>query len=191
MVDLHTIVPDFFRFVGEEPDQKQTHGCFGTALLDGQLLLRCIQRVFPSSFWSQFPLTDAGFHGVFLFTKSCSDAGLFHSSKVDSLAIIENGDSENLGVVLNNLMSSSSDQKNVVHAGPISEDSSVCTCLLCRWSNAVRVMSPSSHAWSPSKLPNSLRRLVEDGVPTGAREHAWLILSGGLNLKRSRKPDYV
>jgi hypothetical protein len=36
----------------------------------------------------------------------------------------------------------------------------------------------------------SLKRLVEEGIPSVIREHAWLYLSGALNLMRTRRPEY-
>ena len=191
MVDLHTITLELCRFL-EVDDHFGSSGPLRIPpLADGALLLNFIVKLNPSCFWSQFSLSDARFHGAFVFVKWCIDSGIAPDMVPDAIRIISGQESPRLLQLLKEMMTSLSRGAHPAHSGPVSEESSECKCLQCRWRGALVVMCASSHAWSPSRLPHSVRRLVEDGVPSAAREHAWLVLSGGLNLMRSRKPDYV
>ena len=191
MVDLVGTAKKVFEIIQVDLESDMLPESVGLLFKDGDILLKLILRLYPSSIWSLFPLTDAKFDGVFIYTKVCADLGIQRDVLPDPFDILC---SRNVYVLIrsfNILLSSPNKEGSLTHSGPKTDESEICSCLSCRWRNMIRVFSSSSHAWSPTRLPISLRRLVEEGIPTSLREHAWLILSGGLHLMRTRRPDYA
>lgn len=145
---------------------------------------------FPASVWSEFPLYDTDLRGIFIISKLGRDSGI-------STAYLP--DLSNDGFLqaramdhVARMIKMDSFTSSVKHSGPSSEERvDYCTCLLCRWRSVMKVMISPSHSWSPSRFPPGVRRLVEEGVPSTIREHVWFYLSGGLQLLRTRRPNYV
>ena len=159
-------------------------------VLEGSDFWRWYSERFPGNIWSEFPLYDTDLRGLFIFAKLCRDAGISN----DYLPDISDGKSMTMFEVDHcvALLNSDSSTSRIKHSGPTSEERvDYCTCLLCRWRSVMKVLICPSHSWSPARFPPGVRRLVEEGVPSTIREHVWLYLSGGLQLMRTRRPNYV
>ena len=191
MVDLRPAISRFCDIVGLPAHHDSAPSGVGRQLSDGKLLLVFLQTQFPASPWSIYPLSDVNFHGAFIYNQFCVDSGLDRACIPDGFDIVNARNTDTLLISIHHVLLLPESKKCILHSGPLLDDADVCSCLLCRWRSAIRVLSPAAHAWSPAKLPNSIRRLVEDGIPSSVREHAWLILSGGLDLMRTRRPDYI
>ena len=191
IVDFSATIKDFLRVTGSEGVTNDDPVRFAALIADGLALFRFIKSIDPQSIWFEFPLSDIGFHGAFIFCRALQNWKPHPVSFVDSLDIVFSREPRKVLEAVSIILSSPPRVPTSVHSGPESDDSHSCSCLRCRWRCTIGVFAPLSHAWSPSRLPNSVRRLVSEGVPSAIREHAWLILSGGLHLVRSRKIHYV
>ena len=191
-VDFKTTIARFFQLTGQHVDPELSDLEFILMLQDGSLILKFLSALFPHNFWSIFPLSDARFHGAFIFQRLCINLGLPSEIDLDPFDIVHGKRPDLVVASIGFVLSAYNGNLFPEHAGPTSDDSlDVCSCLVCRWKKIVGVLSPSSHPWCPNRLPNAVRRLVADGVPSGVREHVWLVLSGALHLVRTRRPDYA
>ena len=189
MDDEQSTIEHFYR-VSDCEYSGSTLSELAMKLMDGTLLLRFLKNADPSNIWSIFPLEGANFHGAFVFVRFCISTGIRPDVVPDPWDIIGGINTDRVVVCLSLMFSRS--LSSVIHSGPKADDlSAECSCLLCRWKSAIRILSPLTRGWSPSRLPNSIRRLIEEGVPSVVREHVWLLLSGGLNLLRTRQSHYI
>jgi hypothetical protein len=189
MVDLKPTINKFCSSVGVGDDAIASPDHFGKLCQDGSLLLRFLKVTFPYDLWTLYPISDAGFQGVFFYVRKCVDCELDRDCLPCPLHISGGQSIDCLVSSINLLMSKVDQQQSHQHSGPVSEECDVCTCLVCRWKNVVRVLSSEEHVFG--KLSHSVRRLVEEGIPKVVREHAWLILSGALQKVRARHPSYI
>ena len=149
-----------------------------------------LEQSFPHHIWVEFGINDCPFSGLFIFSKLCLDSGRPFCDIPELLVDRWWNDSRIRAAVAHfSLVESSA---HVKHTGPSSDDSlDCCSCLLCRWRRVLQVLLAPTHAWSSSRLAPGVKRLVEEGIPSTVREHVWLYLSGGLNLFRTRRPNYL
>ena len=183
MDDEGQIIEHFYGKVGmnQKPESLEA---FASALQDGKSLLALLQAIDPTNIWSLFSLDGANFHGAFLFVRFCNQRG--YANVPDPFDIIAGRDPEALLSCLREIFSVCP-LLSSCHSGPKADDfSDSCSCLLCRWKSALRVISGRLSV----SIPNSVRRLVEEGIPSCVREHVWLVLSGALRLVRTRPPMY-
>ena len=59
------------------------------------------------------------------------------------------------------------------------------------WPGAIAYYLLPSHCLNVKAFPPVIRKLVKQGIPSSLREHAWLIISGGINFLRTRQIDYL
>jgi hypothetical protein len=159
-------------------------------LRDAGTMDRLNKFLFPWHAWSKFEFETGLFHPIFVFVKICTELDVPSSLIPDPFDVIQGEASESfISAILLVLEHHSIDRTE--HLGPRlhGEESECTSCLLCRWKHALSILLPESH--HSSSIPMSVRRLVEDGIPTPIREHVWLYLSGGLRLIRSRRPHYI
>jgi hypothetical protein len=190
-VDFGTSVREFLECIGDSTESCTTIADFATFISSGIHLKTFLKRRFPQYWWSVFALSDAYFHGAFLFHKFCTDTSILSRLQIDAFDIVQRKNTQVIVRAISELMCLPQSENSPSHSGPLSDDSDICSCLLCRWRKVICVLSPTIHPWAPNRLASSVRRLVADGVPAVAREHVWLILSGGLHLMRTRRPDYA
>jgi hypothetical protein len=190
LVDFNKSIEDFLSAARVDSVVIEDLNSFSDFVADGAVLYRLCQRIFPQSLWVEFPFADVGFSGLFHFQKVCNDRETTARIKVDAFDILNRRKPLELLEALDYLIDESKSTIAPTHSEP-SDESGFCFCLSCRWRDAIRVIGSTQHAIVNSKLPSSVRRLVFDGITVAVREHAWLILSGGLRLMRTRKPEYI
>ena len=190
LVDFNKTIDDFLRVTRMDSLVVDGVDGFSSLVSDGKVLFLFSQRLFPQSLWAEFPFTDAGFNGLFHFHRICLDRDTVSHTKVDPFDILYRRNTSDLLEAISFVLNQAEESTSGLHSEP-SDELDFCSCLSCRWRDTIRVIGSSKHAVVSSKLPSSVRRLVSDGITVAVREHAWLILSGGLRLMRTRKPEYV
>jgi hypothetical protein len=191
-VEFERTIAEFFEVIQETENADVNSLEFAELIWDGRRLVKILRVRFPLWFWSIFTLRDVEFHGAFLFHKFCLDNCISLDIDFDPFDIIFKRRIDAVVQSISHILSLPLESFRIPdHAGPLSDESQVCSCLLCRWKSAIAVLSHTSHPWSPNKLAMSVRRLIADGIPGAAREHVWLVLSGALHLMRTRRPDYA
>jgi len=189
MVDLERILTKFSSLLDTDCLHCDSSRAIHSLCRDGSMLLRFLFVLFPNDFWSIYRISDARFQGAFLFARKCVDCGMDRATVPCPLSIADGATAEGLILAISFLMSKAEQYEPELHTGPVSEESGdTCTCLRCRWSRVIRVLCTEDHVLG--RFSPSVRRLVEEGIPSAAREHAWLIMSGALQNVRSRHPSY-
>ena len=189
MVDLKPTISQFCSLIGVDLRCVDSPDGLADFCADGAVLLRFLTIMFPDDFWTIYPISDAGFHGSFIFARKCADCGLESGLVPCGVFTGKVEEETRLVTAISFLLSKHVKSSTQSLSEGVLEDFDACVYLISRWKSTVRILSSEEHVFG--KLAHSVRRLVEEGIPRAAREHAWLVMSGALHQVRARNPSYL